>query len=286
MRHAFARAAAVLLALLALPPAGCRREPPGREYPITGHVLAVKADGAEITLRHDDIPGFMPAMTMPFKVKDPALARGRQVGDLVKGTLVVTDRDAWLSRLEKTGWAPFEEREEASRPAVEPVEAGQPVPDETFIDQDGNALKLSDLRGSAVLLTFVYTRCPLPEFCPRMDRQFASVQQAVRAGDVKGPVRLLSVSFDPDYDTPAVLREHAARVGADPRIWRYATAPRDRVDAFGTRLGLDVIRNPTNPADITHNLRTALIDRQGRLVTVFGSDWTPAQAVKALDATR
>ena len=279
MRHA---ALALLLATLGLLPAGCRREPPGREYPITGHVLAVKADGTEITMRHDDIPGFMPAMTMPFKVKDPALAKGRQVGDLVRGTLVVTDEDAWLSRLEKTGWAAFAERETVPRPAVDPVEAGEAVPDETFIDQDGNALKLSELRGSTVLLTFIYTRCPLPDFCPRMDRQFAAVQRGIQAGQVEGAVRLVSVSFDPDYDSPAVLREHARRAGADPRIWTFVTAPRDRVDAFGARLGLDVIRNPKDPVDITHNLRTAVIDPQGRLVTVFGSDWTPEQALRAL----
>ncbi len=279
MRHA---AIALLLATLGLWPAGCRREPPGREYPITGHVLAVKGDGTEITMRHDDIPGFMPAMTMPFKVKDPGLVKGRQVGDLVRGTLVVTDQEAWLSRLEKTGWAPFEAREEPARPAVTPVEAGQPVPDETFIDQDGRAFALSDLRGSFVLLTFIYTRCPLPEFCPRMDRQFAAVQRAIEAGEVKGPVRLVSVTFDPDYDSPAVLREHAARVGANPRVWTFATAPRDRVDAFGARLGLDVIRDPKNASDITHNLRTAVIDAEGRLVTVFGSEWTPGQALRAL----
>jgi protein SCO1/2 len=279
MRHA---ATALLLATLGLLPAGCRREPPGREYPITGHVLAVKADLTEVTMRHDDIPGFMPAMTMPFKVKDKALARGRQAGDLVKGTLVVTDEDAWLSRLEKTGWSPFEEPDDSARASVESIEAGQLVPDETFIDQEGNAFKLSGLRGSTVLLTFIYTRCPLPDFCPRMDRQFGAVQAALEGGRVNGPVRLVSISFDPDHDSPAVLREHAARVGANPSVWTFATAPRDRVDAFGARLGLDVIRDPKNPADITHNLRTAVIDPEGRLVTVFGSDWTPELALRAL----
>ncbi len=278
MRHA---AIALLLVTLGLLP-GCSRKPPGREYRITGHVLAVKADLTEITIRHDDIPGFMPAMTMPFKVKTRALLKDRQVGDLVEGTLVVTDEDAWLSRLEKTGWSPFEEAAEAASPPVDPIDRGELVPDETFIDQDGRALRLSELRGSNVLLTFIYTRCPLPDFCPRMDRQFASVQRAVEAGEVKRPVRLLSVSFDPDFDTPAVLREHAARVGANPRIWKYVTAPRARVDAFGARLGLDIIRNPKNAADITHNLRTAVIDPEGRLITVFGSDWTPELALRAL----
>jgi protein SCO1/2 len=274
----------LLVSTLLLFPLACSHEPPGREYTITGHVLAVKDDGTEITMRHDDIPGFMPAMTMPFNVKDPAVLKGRRVGDLVKGTLVVTDEEAWLSRLEKTGWAPFEETADTRAP-VDLTEAGEMVEDESFIDQDGTMVKLSDLRGSAVLLTFVYTRCPLPDFCPRMDRQFAAVQRAIQGGEVKGPVRLLSVSFDPDFDTPAAMREHATHVGADPAIWKYVTAPRDRVDAFGARLGLDLIRNPKNPADITHNLRTAVIDPEGRLVTVFGNDWTPDQAVKTLNSS-
>ena len=279
----FPRSLLALVLAIAVVPAACRREPPAREYPITGHVLAVKDDGTEITMRHDDIEGFMPAMTMPFKVKDASVVKGRQVGDLVKGTLVVTDEDAWLSRIEKTGWAPFEAREEAPRPEVEILKPGDPVPDETFIDQDGNAVRLSDLKGSAVLVTFIYTRCPLPDFCPRMDRKFAAVQRAVKDGVFQQRVRLLSVSFDPAYDSPAVLREHAARVGADSKVWTYVTAPADRVDAFGARLGLDVIRNPKNPADITHNLRTAVIDREGRLVTVLnGNGWTPDEAITAL----
>ncbi|RPJ69232.1 MAG: electron transporter SenC [Acidobacteria bacterium] len=266
-------------ALLALP--ACRREPPARQYQLTGHVLAVKADGTEITIRHDDIPGVMAAMTMPFAVKDPEVVKGRVPGDLVKGTLIVTDEDHWLSRLEKTGWAPFPET--AAAPPVPLLQPGEAVPDETFIDQDGNAFRLSSLKGSVLLVTFIYTRCPLPDFCPLMDRRFAAIQQAVKDGRTARGIRLLSISFDPDHDTPAALRAHAARLGADPALWTFATAPRDKVDAFGARLGLDVIRDPKNPADITHNLRTAVLDRQGRLVTVLnGNGWSVEDALAAL----
>ena len=225
----------------------------------------------------------MPAMTMPFKVKDPTLLKGRLPGDLVKGTLMVTDEEAWLSRLEKTGWAPFREREATEAPAVEPLKPGDPVPDETFIDQNGDAFRLSSLRGSLVLLTFIYTRCPLPDYCPLMDRRFAAIQEAIKGGRTVPGVRLLSISFDPDHDTPAALRAHAARLRADPAVWTFATAPRERVDAFGARLGLDVIRDPENPVDITHNLRTAVLDRRGRLAAVLtGNGWTVEDALAAL----
>jgi protein SCO1 len=225
----------------------------------------------------------MPAMTMPFRLKDAALARGRRPGDLIRARLMVTDEESWLAGIEKTGWAPLSEDRGSRRSAVELLTPGDPVPDETLIDQDGKPFRFSSLRGSAVLVTFIYTRCPLPEFCPRMDAYFAAIQKALAGGRLGGPVRLLSVSFDPDFDTPAVLEAHAASVGADPRVWTFATAPSDQVEAWGGRLGLSVIRDAKNPSDLTHNLRTAVIDAQGRLVTVLdGNRWTVDEAIAAL----
>lgn len=258
-------------------------QPKPRQYTLTGQILEVRSGGAELVIRHDDIPGFMPGMTMPFRVKDPSLAKGRVAGDLIRATLMVTDDESWLATVEKTGWAPLPERKEPLRPAISLVEPGELVPDQGLVDQDGKAFRLSSLRGSAVLLTFIYTRCPLPEFCPRMDAFFEAVQRAVKDGRLRGPVRLVSVSFDPDFDTPAELRAHAARVGADPAIWTFATAPRAEVEAWGARLGLSIIRDENNPAIITHNLRTAVIDRQGRLVKILdGNQWIPDEAIAAL----
>ncbi len=277
------RRAHLLLIPLLLSVAACSRPPSARQYTLTGQILEVRPGGAELVIRHDDIPGFMPGMTMPFRLKDPALAKGRVAGDLVRATLMVTDDEAWLSKVEKTGWAPLPERKEPLRPAVSLVEPGEAVPDQALVDQDGRPFRLSSLRGSAVLLTFIYTRCPMPEFCPRMDAFFEAVQRAVKDGRLRGPVRLLSVSFDPDFDTPAELRAHAARVGADRAVWTFATAPRAEVEAWGARLGLSLIRDEKTPADITHNLRTAVVDRQGRLVRILdGNQWTPDEAIAAL----
>ena len=265
--------------------ATCTRSPAPRQYDLKGQVLTVSPDGRELVVRHDEVEGFMPAMTMPFRLKDPALARDRRPGDLIRARLMVTDVESWLAGIEKTGWAPLPEEDGPSRPAVELTKPGDPVPDETLVDQDGKAFRISSFRGSAVLVTFIYTRCPLPEFCPRMDAYFAAVQKAVAGGRLGGPVRLLSVSFDPEFDTPAVLKAHAAGVGADPRIWTFATAPADRVEAWGGRLGLSVIRDPKDPSDLTHNLRTAVIDPQGRLATVLdGNRWTVDEAVAALSS--
>lgn len=268
---------------LTLAPTACRREPPARRFPLTGQVLAVAPDGREITIRHDEIKGFMPPMTMPFKVKDARLTRGRVAGDLVKASLVITDDEAWLETIEKTGWAAFAGSPARPAPGFRLLKRGDEVPDETLIDQDGQAFRLSSLRGHPVLLTFIYTRCPLPTYCPLMDRHFQAVQKAIEEGRLPDRVRLVSVSFDPEYDTPVVLDAHATRVGANRRIWRFATAPRARLDALGGAFGLSVVRDAQNPAALTHNLRTAVIDAQGRLVTILnGNGWTPDQAISAL----
>jgi protein SCO1 len=277
------RTAITLLAVLVLlPSAACRRQPPARRFTLTGQVLAVSANGDEITVRHDEVKGFMPAMVMPFKVKDRALAKGRLPGDLVKATLVVTDEEASLEAVEKTGWAAFPDAAPRETPPPDLVKAGEAIPDATLIDQDGRSFRLSSLRGSPILLTFIYTRCPLPDFCPRMDRHFQSVQKAIKDGRVPAGTRLVSISFDPDYDTPAVLKAHAAAFGADARVWTFATAPRAQVESFGARLGLSVTHEANDPT-ISHNMCTAVIDRQGRLVTIFdGNDWTPDQAIAKL----
>ncbi len=274
----------LLLTIFSVMVFGCaRQQPSARQYALTGQILEIRSGGAELVIRHNDIPGFMPGMTMPFKVKHLALARGLVAGDLIRATLNVTDDEAWLSAIEKTGSAPLPERKEPLRPAVSLVEPGAEVPDQVLVDQDGKSLRLSSLRGSAVLLTFIYTRCPLPEFCPRMDACFGAVQRALKTGRLKGQVHLLSVSFDPDFDTPAELHKHAARLGADPAVWTFATAPKAEVEAWGARLGLSLIRDEKDPSSITHNLRTAVIDRQGRLVRILdGNAWTPDEAIAAL----
>jgi protein SCO1/2 len=278
---------ALLAFILMVASSACRREPPARRFPLTGQVLAVSTDGGEITIRHDEVKGFMAPMVMPFRVRDRALTKGRLPGDLVRATLVVTDEDAWLEALEKTGWSPFPEPAAAAgSPVADLVKDGEPVPDATLIDQDARSFRLSSLRGAPVLITFIYTRCPLPDFCPRMDRQFRAVQRAIEDGRLPAGIRLVSISFDPEYDTPAVLKAYAARVGANRRLWTFATAPRASIEAFGARLGLSVVREGGDPV-ITHNLRTAVIDREGRLVTILnGNAWTPEQAIAALAAIR
>jgi protein SCO1/2 len=284
-----------LLPLLLPAAASCGRSdaPVQRTYELRGQVLALRTDIREVRLAHEEIPGYMPAMSMSFAVKDPALLDGLERGDTIRATLVVTDTDAWLSRLEKTGHGPVREEqpEEAdAAPAAPPpdlLEPGQPVPDTTFTDQAGRTFSLAATRGKAVALTFIYTRCPLPTFCPRLDRHFLAAQKQAQArADLRGRVQFLTVSFDPAFDTPAVLEQHAASIGADLASWRFLTADQATVDRFATKFGVAILREDDEGQSITHNLRTAVIAPDGRLVRIFtGADWSPDELVAALAAT-
>jgi protein SCO1/2 len=271
-----------VLALLALL-AGCGEN--ARSYELKGQIQAIRPEAREVLIKHGDIQGFMPGMTMPFKVRDERLLSGKAPGDLVTARLMVGRNDAWLAALDKTGTAPLEEA--AAFPAasfVTPVKAGDSPPDATLTDQAGAPLTLSAWRDAAVVVTFIYLRCPLPQFCPLMDRRFAEVQRLVQ-DDValRARVRLLSVSFDPRNDTPEAMSAHAAKVGADPAVWRFATAPSETADRFAAAFGVNVVRE--TDGTITHNLRTVVIGPGGRVATVHdGGEWTAAQVVEDLRA--
>ena len=263
---------------------GCSPSPAvPRQYELQGQILAIRPERGEVLIKHSDIKGFMPGMTMPFRVRDAALLEGKAPGDLVTATLMVAETEAWIATLSKTGEAPVEEK--ATIPAasfVTPLDPGDLAPDTGLIDDSGAPLSLADWRGSAVAVTFIYVRCPLPDYCPLLDRRFAEVQRLI-AGDagLRGRARLLSVSFDPDADTPARLRAHAEKLNADPAIWRFATAPRDVVDRFAATFGVNVIREADST--ITHNLRTAVIGPDGRLISDYdGNTWTAEQIADAM----
>ena len=257
---------------------GCVRSP---HYDLRGQVLAVDRGRQEVTIKHEDIRGLMPGMTMPFKVSDPALLNGLEAGDLVQGTLVVKDYTGFLTTLKRTG-------HEALPPSATPpaviLQPGDRVPDVRLVDETGSARSLADWRGKILVVTFIYTRCPFPDFCPRMDRQFKAVQTEILAdAGVRDRVALLSVSFDPAFDTPQVLAAHAKKVGADKHVWHFLTGDGEAIDGFASKFGVSVMREGTSAEGVTHNLRTAIIRSDGTLETVFnGNDWTPAQLLDAV----
>jgi protein SCO1/2 len=279
------RRAGGIVALLLTIAAACSRTPPAKEYPLTGQILSITPERQEVLLKHDDIKGFMPAMTMPYKVQDPSLLAGKQPGDLVQATLVVGEVDAHLSTLTKTGHAALQAPPPATnRPDL--LEPGQQVPDAMLVDQDGRPMRFSSLRGHRVALTFIYTRCPLPDFCPLMNRNFAAVQATLATTPALSDVRLVTVTLDPAYDTPMVLKPYAQAFKADPKVWSFLTGDPEEVGRFSAPFGIYVEPDKENPDQIIHNLRTAVIDTSGRLVTVeSGNTWTAAELVADVKKT-
>ena len=245
-------------------------------------MLVVDPGRQEITIKHGDIPGFMPRMTMPFHVREERLLDCCQPGDLVKATLLVKDATGYLTAIERVGHAAL--TEQAPAPPVRILNPEEAVPDVQLTDEAGRSRRLSAWRGRVLAVTFTYTRCPLPDFCPQVDRHFKAVQSSVLSdANLRDRVSLLSISFDPAFDTPEILAAHAQRAGADPRIWHFATGEQQDIDAFASRFGISIIREPSNPSDITHNLRTAVIDSGGRLRTILdGTSWDPAELLTAL----
>jgi protein SCO1/2 len=278
---------AVVITLCALGVMGCSSEKAAaRRFEITGEVIGVDRPGHMIILKHHTIPGYMQAMTMGFEVKDDWVLGVAKPGDQLQATLVVEHNRSWLEGVviaEKPKRA-------ASFPApgdLSTPEPGEAVPDFTLVNQDGERINLRQYRGKTLLLTFIYTRCPLPDYCPLMSRNFAAI--AARLPDdpaLRDSLRLLSISIDPEYDKPAVLRRYALgyvdKESAQAlKRWQLASGTPQEVRKVAGFFGLSYWRDG---GQIIHALVTAVVDPEGRVYKVYrGNDW---QLTDVLDDIR
>ncbi|MFT3828482.1 MAG: SCO family protein [Opitutaceae bacterium] len=273
-----------LLAALALAVAGCARRPAEREFVVIG-VVQSPAAGGQIVIQHEEIPGFMPAMTMPFRAREPD-TQGLRRGDRVRFRFVVGEASSRATHFEFLGHAT---PEPAATPAAETpppaqrLKPGDPVPEFALIDQDGSTVTSSALRGRLTVLTFIFTRCPIPEFCPLLARRFAELQNAAAQDPVlTGVLRLWSITIDPAHDTPEVLRAYGAAQGADPVRWHFLTG--DPAELARMRQAFAVHAEPAN-GGIDHSLATALIDGDGRVKAIWrGNRWTTDEVLTAARA--
>jgi protein SCO1 len=277
----------VLLVLITLSAGSCgsAAQPAERRYDLSGQVVAVDPSRSEVTIEHDAIAGYMDAMVMPFKVPDADLLATLGPGDLVRGRLVVRPDDGLLESLERTG-----HRDVPAKPPAALLTTGDfliegdSVPNVGFVDQDGRRRSLRPQRDAALVITFIYTRCPFPTFCPMMDRHFTALQQRITTEPkLKDRVQLLSVTVDPAHDTPAVLKAHAAQLGADERVWTFVTPEGPDATAFAQRIGVTATRQSSDSAVIVHNLVTAVVDPSGVIAKIYrGNQWTPVHIATLL----
>ncbi len=257
-----------------------------RTFQVRGTIQELKPDGTTAVIKHEEIPGYMAAMTMPLEVKDPKELAGLQPGEEISFRLVVTETEGWIEGVTRLASAP-----PAAQPTphtrlvrdVDPLQVGDVMPDYHFTNELGHAMSLGQLKGQAYALTFVFTRCPLPNFCPRMSSNFTEAAKKLRARpDAPKNWRLLTISFDVDWDTPARLREYARRFQYDPAHWSFLTGAIIDIDAITEQFGLMFARDESG-VNFSHSLRTAVIDAQGRVQKIFiGNEWKSEELVEEL----
>ena len=230
-------------------------------YQTRGLVLRVDPPSSTLTVSHDAIPGYMGAMVMPFAVRDRSALQTVHPGDVIEFRLRPKASGTEIDRLKHLSAAGADAGLTMTPSVVALVKAGERVPDFTLTDQHGAQVSLSSLRGSVVAITFIYSRCPLPDYCPRMVGNLAEVRNRYR--DRLGrDLTLLTVTFDPKYDTPEVLNRFAARYGGNVPGWHFLSGSTEAIAAVCASFGIEYW---PDQGLITHTLQTAVIDREGRL---------------------
>jgi protein SCO1 len=268
--------------------AACSKHPAPqvKRFHMQGKIISIDAANNSLTIDHQAIPGFMDAMTMAYPVHSAQALAGLAPGDEITADVVVPeDSSLYLENIvvtkKGTGAA-------APTGALNPPQPGEKVPDFAFVDQDGKRIHISSFRGSPLVVTFIYTRCPYPDYCPLVSKGFAQIYALTRNTAGHQKVRLLSVSFDPDHDTPPVLREYAQRFkttagGALFDRWEFAAAPKDKLKDIANFFGL--YYEESGP-QIIHSMSTTVISPEGTVYKWYdSSDWKASDLVADATAT-
>lgn len=256
----------------------CRRNE--QRYDLKGKVVMVEKEKHLVTISHEDVEGLMPAMTMPFTVPDQTALDFLAPEDQVTATLVVDGSQSWLENVFVVRMTANSE----GAPAKPEAKVGDEVPNYTLKNQDGKDIRLHNYRGKALLLTFIYTRCPLPEYCTLMSNNFARIDRQLQENaGVYARTHLLSISIDPKFDTPEVLRSygaaHTERYESETfSHWEFASG--DQVKEMAEFFGLTYFAEKDQ---IVHGLKTVIINPDGKVAKIYsGNDWKPEEVVNEL----
>jgi len=281
-----------LLILLSTASLACRKpvetSPNAKRYDLKGKVVSVDKAERRVTLEHENIPGYMDAMTMPFAIrkKDDWAMEVLKPGQHMTATLVVDEGLSWIENIvitqESSSAASTGEASETSREAT----PGEAVPNFSLINQDGKQIRLAEYRGRALLLTFIYTRCPQPDYCPLMSSNFAAIEKELKKDQsVYERTHLLSISFDTEHDTPKVLKSYGGAYTENYTSetfshWEFATGSAEEVRQVAEYFGL---RYNKESKEIIHGLRTVIIAPDGKVHKVYrGNEWKPEEILRDL----
>jgi protein SCO1/2 len=266
-------------------PDAAKKAYPEKTFPVRGKV--VSTDASHVLLDHEAVPGFMEAMTMSYKLKDPSVVTELHPGDRITATIIVPQDAAGDRVPELDHIVVIAQARPDYKPAVEyhVPQAGDPVPDFRFLNQSGKTINLAQFKGKVLLITFIYSRCPLADYCPRMSRNFADIDKALRADPSLDPsTHLLSISFDPTYDTPKVLRSYGgAYTGRYTKEtfdhWDFAAPSEKDLPAVTQFFNVGITPGDT-PATLTHSLSTIIIGKDGKVAAWYPTnDWKPEEVL-------
>ena len=270
--------------------AGCDRsktaDSPARFYQVRGIVRGFAPDRSTVSIEHEDIPGFMPSMTMPFSVKDQKEIAGLKIGDGISFRMTVTDKDLFLDQVKKIPASEVHVAEPSPTPTISSKAAGRlregdVIPFFSLTNQDGERVTSDTFRDQPFVLTFIFTRCPVPNFCPRISQNFSELQKAIKSdAALAGKARLLSITLDPQFDTPEILKSYAEHQKADPQIWTFATGASAEIDTLTQSFAVFV---QPEAGTISHGLATALIGPDGSVIKIWrGNAWSPSEVIDEL----
>jgi protein SCO1/2 len=272
------------------PPAPAPTSQGERVFDTRGVVRDIAASRRKAVIRHEEIPGYMPRMVMELTVRDTNEMVGIAIGDEITFRLHATADTHWIDTIRRVGLAKPETG--VFQPLFIPKAApelnlGDAVPDQEFLSETGRRMRFSAFRGRALAFTFFFTRCPLPDYCPRMNKNFSEAREILyKQPNSPTNWQFLCVSFDAEFDQPAMLAGYSKMFrGANPDRWLFAAASPDVLAELAPRLDLKVAREA---GSFSHNLRTVVLDPQGRIFKQFdGNEWTAQQLAEAVaDAAR
>ncbi|MDQ2833523.1 MAG: SCO family protein [Acidobacteriota bacterium] len=277
---------------------GCRHaaSPPAsgtssahKTFTIRGRV--VSTDASHVTLDGEEVPGFMEPMTMAYDLKDPAVASEIHPGDRITATVLADHTDEGYTNVRLDDIVVIAQARPDYKPAVQyhVPQAGDIVPDFKFLNQDGRTIQLSQFKGKVVLLTFIYTRCQIADFCPRMSRNFADLDKELAADpSLYHQTHLITFSFDPAYDTPKVLRSYGGAYTGNYtketyEHWDFAAPPEKELPDVTRFFNVGV--TPGDSKSLTHSLSTVLVGKDGKIVEWYpGNEWKPSDVLAQIKA--
>lgn len=258
-----------------------------RSFVARGVIRELPAGGETVVVRHEEIPGFMPKMTMEFNVRDTNELAGLLAGDAITFRIKANEKESWIEAVQREGTNKLaspvpSDPSSSSLLHTAQLKPGDVLPDAELLAEDGRTIKLSDFEGRALAFTFLFTRCPLPDFCPRMNQHFNRARELLIQG-LGGPTnwQFLSISFDPEFDRPGVLTRYAYSYrGQSTDRWLFAAAPTNVMASMVSQLDF---RFANEGGSFIHNLRTVVIDPQRRIYRQFdGNKWKAEELAQAL----